>query len=92
MQVAFTWNGTVGTAAVAHLFTNEAEHTKVSPSDGSGPLGYANTTNQPFRIGNADFDFPGPRNITIKSGFFSQTKHPVVFVRPTHPLAPIEHL
>jgi len=55
-------------------------------------LGYPNTTNQPFRVGNADFDFPVARNITIKSGFFSQTKHPVVFVRPTHPLAPIEHL
>jgi hypothetical protein len=56
MQVAFTWDGTVGTAAAAHLFVNGVEQTKTGSSDGSGTVNYANATNQPFRIGNASFD------------------------------------
>src|SRR5262249_42639966 len=56
MQVAFTWDGTVGTAAAAHLYVNGVEQTKASSADGSGTIGYANATNQPFRIGNASFD------------------------------------
>jgi hypothetical protein len=56
VQVAFTWDGTVGTAASAHLYVNGVEQTKVSSSDGSGTLSYANATSQPFRIGNASFD------------------------------------
>jgi regulation of enolase protein 1 (concanavalin A-like superfamily) len=61
-QLAFTWDGTVGMGAVAHLFINGVEQTKSSSADGSGTLGYANATNQPFRIGNADFDFAGSLN------------------------------
>jgi YD repeat-containing protein len=56
VQVAFTWDGTVGTAAAAHLFVNGVEQTKTSSTDGSGTLGYVHATNQPFRIGNASFD------------------------------------
>jgi hypothetical protein len=56
VQVAFTWDGTLGTAAGAHLFVNGTEQTKASSSDGSGPLTYSSATNQPFRIGNASFD------------------------------------
>jgi hypothetical protein len=58
IQVAFTWDGTPGhgTAADAHLFMNGAEQPKASAADGSGTLGYANATNQPFRIGNASYD------------------------------------
>ena len=61
-QVAFTWDGTVATAAAAHLFINGVEQTKATSSDGSGTLGYANATNKPFRIGNAAFDFAGSLN------------------------------
>jgi hypothetical protein len=58
MQVAFTWDGTPshGTAADAHLFLNGVEQPKASAADGSGTLGFANATNQPFRIGNASYD------------------------------------
>ena len=56
IQVACTWDGSVGTAAAAHLFLNGAELSKASSSDGSGTIGYTNATNQPFRIGNASFD------------------------------------
>jgi hypothetical protein len=62
LQVAFTWDGTVGTAAAAHLYLYGIEQTKVTSSDGSGTVGYANATNQPFRIGNASFNFPGALN------------------------------
>jgi RHS repeat-associated protein len=55
IQVAFTWDGTIGTAATAHLFVNGLEQAKTTSSDGSGTLGYANATNQPFRIGNVSF-------------------------------------
>jgi len=54
--VAFTWDGTVGTAAAAHLYINGSEQTKASSADGGGTIGYSNATNQPFRIGNASFD------------------------------------
>jgi hypothetical protein len=56
VQVAFTWDGTVGTAAAAHLFVNGTELTKASSSDGGGTLSYANATNRPFRIGTASWD------------------------------------
>jgi YD repeat-containing protein len=59
MQVAFTWDGSVGAASAAHLFLNGVEQTKASATDGSGTIGFASATNQPFRIGNASFDFPG---------------------------------
>jgi hypothetical protein len=61
IQVAATWDGTKGTgnAADAHLFANGVELTKVVNNSGSGTLGYAGATNQPFRIGTAAFDFPG---------------------------------
>jgi hypothetical protein len=62
LQVAFTWDGTVGTAATAHLFVNGTEIAKASSADGSGTLGYSNATNKPFRIGNASFDFAGSLN------------------------------
>src|SRR5262249_15111897 len=62
MQVAFTWDGTVGTAAAAHLFINGVEQAKPTTGDGGGVLGYANATNQPFRIANASFDFAGSLN------------------------------
>jgi hypothetical protein len=62
IQVAFTWDGTIGTAAYAHLFINGIEQGKASANDGTGTLGYANATNQPFRIGNASFDFAGSLN------------------------------
>ncbi len=56
MQVAFTWDGTVGLASAGHLFINGVEQAKATATDGSGTLGYANATNRPFRIGNASFD------------------------------------
>jgi hypothetical protein len=56
MQVAFTWDGTVGTASAAHIYVNGVEQTKVTSQDGLGTIGYAGATNQPFRIGNASFD------------------------------------
>ncbi len=62
VQVAFTWDGTVGTGAVAHLFINGIEQAKASSADGSGTLGYSNATNKPFRIGTAGFDFAGSLN------------------------------
>jgi len=62
MQVAFTWDGTVGTAAASHLFVNGVEQTKASSQDGSGTIGYSHATGQPFRIGNAGFDFAGSLN------------------------------
>lgn len=62
VQVAFTWDGTVGLSSAAHLFIDAVELPKSGPSDGGGTLGFANATNQPFRIGNADFDFPGALN------------------------------
>jgi len=55
-QVAVTWDGTVGTAAEARLFVNGTEQTKVLNNTGSGSLGFAGATNQPFRIGTASFD------------------------------------
>src|SRR5947209_2252846 len=56
IQVAFTWDGTSGVSSAAHLFFNAVELPKASASDGSGILGFANATNQPFRIGNVTFD------------------------------------
>src|SRR5437016_366567 len=44
MQVAFTWDGTVGTAAAAHIFVNGTEQAKASSADGTGLLGYVHAT------------------------------------------------
>jgi hypothetical protein len=55
-QVAFTWDGTVGSASAAHIFVNGVEQAKTSSSDGSGPIQYKSATGQPFRIGTAGFD------------------------------------
>jgi hypothetical protein len=63
MQVAVTWDGTVGTSATAHLFVNGVEIAKTSATtDGAGTLGYANATNKPLRIGNSAVDFTGSLN------------------------------
>jgi len=62
MQVAVTWDGTVGGGASAHMFIDGVEQIKTTSMDGSGTMGYANATNQPFRIGNADFDVWGSLN------------------------------
>ena len=62
VQVAFTWDGTVGTAASAHFFVNGAEASKATSSNGSGTLGYSHATNNPFRIGNASFGPTGAFN------------------------------
>jgi len=56
VQMAFTWDGTVGVAASAHLFINGTEQAQGISTDGSGTIGYANATNQSFRIGNASID------------------------------------
>jgi hypothetical protein len=61
-QVAVTWDGTVGTAAASHIYVNGVEQTKISTSDGSGTLSYANATNQPFRIGNSSIGNSGSLN------------------------------
>jgi len=61
-QVAFTWDGTIGTASAAHLFLNGVEQTKTSAGDGTGTIGFANATNRPFRIGTASFEVPGSLN------------------------------
>jgi len=53
VQVAFTWDGTVGTAAAAHLFIDGQEQSKYTSITGGGTIGYANATNKPFLIGNA---------------------------------------
>jgi YD repeat-containing protein len=54
IQVAFTWDGTSGSALAsnAHLFINGVEQPKATSVDGTGTIGYLNATNQPFRIGN----------------------------------------
>ena len=62
VQVAVTWDGTVGTAAAARLYVNGVEQTKVVNNNGSGTLGFAGATNQPFRIGTASFDDLGSLN------------------------------
>jgi len=57
MQLAVTWDGTVGTAASAHLFLNGVELSKpVSSDPGGTPM---NATSQPFLIGTASFFAPG---------------------------------
>ena len=54
VQVAFTWDGTVGNASAAHLFLNGVEQSKASSTDGSGSIGYLGATNMPLRIGDAN--------------------------------------
>jgi len=55
VQVAFTWDGTIGTAAAAHVYINGVEQTKTVSQDGSGTIGYAGATNKSFRVGNASY-------------------------------------
>jgi len=60
VQLAYTWDGTVGNDSGAHLFIDGVEQTKTSHSAGSGTLGTNNAL--PFRIGNASFDVTGSLN------------------------------
>ena len=53
VQIAFTFDGTLGSAADAHVFLSGVEQPKVSSINGSGTIGYANSTNQPLLIGSA---------------------------------------
>jgi hypothetical protein len=46
----------VDTAAAAHIYVNGIEQTKVTANDGAGTLSYASATNQPFRIGNVNYE------------------------------------
>ncbi|MBI4903539.1 MAG: choice-of-anchor D domain-containing protein [Acidobacteria bacterium] len=62
MQVAVTWDGNVGTAAAGRLYVNGVEQSKVVNNNGSGTLGFAAATNQPFRIGSGSFDSLGSMN------------------------------
>src|SRR5579859_5624668 len=55
VQVAFTWDSSVGTAAAAHLYVNGVEQTKTVSQDGSGTLNYSGATNKSFRIGNVSY-------------------------------------
>ena len=55
VQVAFTWDGTVGTAAAAHIYVNGVEQTKVTTQDGSGTISYAGATAKSLRIGNNSY-------------------------------------
>jgi len=63
IQVACTWDGTVGNAAAAHLYVNGVEQSKANSADPNGVIGYANATDQPFLIGKSTFsgfnDFDG---------------------------------
>src|SRR6185437_15529083 len=56
VQVAFTWDGTVGTASAAHIYVNGVEQTKAVAQDGSGVLNYVNATNKSLRIGNNGYN------------------------------------
>jgi hypothetical protein len=62
VQVAFTWDGTIGTSAGAHLYLNGVEQPKIMAVDGSGSIDYLGATGQSFRIGTTGFDFPGSLN------------------------------
>jgi YD repeat-containing protein len=62
LQVAFTWDGTVGTAAAAHLFMNGTELPKATSTDGSGTFGHLLAADKPFRIGTAAFEVAGALN------------------------------
>jgi hypothetical protein len=56
IQVAATWDGTVGGAANTHVFLSGTELAKTQNDDGAGTLGYINATGRPFLIGNSTFD------------------------------------
>ena len=70
MQLAFTWNGTLynsGTATApataATIYVNQVPQTNLTVQDGHGTLDTTKlSNNQPFRIGNASYDFPGSLN------------------------------
>ena len=56
MQLAFTWDGTVGTAAAGKLFIDGVEQVKATSADGSGTIGSSGASNKPLRLGNVSFD------------------------------------
>jgi hypothetical protein len=62
MQVAFTWDGTLGgPASAAHLYINGIEQAKVTAQNGSD-IHYQGATNQPLQIGSAWRFLPGSLN------------------------------
>jgi YD repeat-containing protein len=63
MQVAMTWDGTLGTTAGARLFIDGVEQSLTWLNEGSGTFNYNNARYQPFRIGTASaYDFGGTLN------------------------------
>ncbi len=70
MQLAFTWDGTqynagtaTGPAAAATIYVNHLAQTNSAAQDGHGTLDATRlSNNQPFRIGNVSYDFPGSLN------------------------------
>jgi len=51
MQVALTWDGTIGTGAAAHLYLNGNLLSPSSSADGSGTLDYTPLPISHFRLG-----------------------------------------
>ncbi|HEY6308047.1 MAG TPA: carboxypeptidase regulatory-like domain-containing protein [Candidatus Angelobacter sp.] len=62
VQVAATWDGTVGTASAAHLYLNGVEQTKATAVDGSGTVDFSGASNQPLRIGTVSVDLSASLN------------------------------
>ncbi len=70
MQLAFTWDGTqynggtaTAPAAAATIYVNQVPQTNAAAQDGHGTLDATRlSNNQPFRIGNVSYDFPGSLN------------------------------
>jgi Concanavalin A-like lectin/glucanases superfamily len=67
MQLAFTWDGTqynAGTttapSSAATIYVNQVAQANAAAQDGHGTLDATKlSNNQPFRIGNVSYDFPG---------------------------------
>jgi hypothetical protein len=62
VQVAVTFDGTVGTAAATHVYVNGVEQSKTTAFDGSGTINFTGATNQPFRIGASTIDLAASLN------------------------------
>src|SRR5262249_5442677 len=60
MQLAVTWDGTVGNSSAAQIFLNGLQLPNVTTQDGSGTIGDA--TSSPFRIGNGSIEDVGSLN------------------------------
>ncbi len=75
VQVAFTWDGTVGTASAGHIYVNGVEQTKLVALDGSGTLGYAGATNSSFRIGNSSYSTVTPGSLNGNVAYFAVYKY-----------------